>query len=248
MNWIARSVCFALLCFATHAAEPARKPTLVLISGEYEYGSTNTLPAFRQFLESNYSLTCIYLERKGEQIPGLDSLKNADLAIFYIRRMTLPEDQLAHIKNYVNSGRPIIGLRTASHAFENWKEFDNVILGGNYKGHHGNALIAIARIHPDAASHPILKNVPKEFETAGSLYKTSPLAKGATPLLMGSITNQPPEPMAWIHTHKGARVFYTSLGHAKDFDHPAFRNLLINAIFWTLDQPLPPPRQNLARE
>src|SRR5688572_22412298 len=174
MNAFIRFVCLVLLSATIHAAEPAKKPTIVLISGEYEYFSTNTLPAFKQFLESNYALNCVYLERKGEQIPGLDALQNADLSIFYIRRMTLPEDQLAQIKKYVDSGKPLIGLRTASHAFENWKEFDNVVLGGNYQGHHGNALLATARIHPDAASHPILKNVPKEFATAGSLYKTSP--------------------------------------------------------------------------
>ena len=236
-----------LAAFAAFAA-PAKKPTIVLISGEYEYTSTNTLPAFKQFLESNYALKCVYLERKGEQIPGLEALKNADLSLFFIRRMTLPEEQLSMIKDYVNSGKPVIGLRTASHAFENWKEWDNLVLGGNYHNHHGNALVATARINPEAASHPILKNVAKEFEPAGSLYKTSPLAKNTTLLLVGSITNQPPEPMAWTHNYKGARVFYTSLGHPKDFDHPAFRTMLVNAIFWALDQPVPLPRQNLARE
>ena len=227
-------------------AEAAQKPTIVLISGEYEYYSTNTLPAFKQFLENNYAVNCVYLERKGEEIPGLDALKKADLSIFYIRRMTLPEDQLAQIKSYINSGKPLIGLRTASHAFQNWKEFDNAVLGGNYHNHHGNALVATARINPDAASHPILKNVAKDFQTAGSLYKTSPLAKGTTMLLTGSITNQPPEPMAWTHTYNGSRVFYTSLGHPKDFDHPAFRTLLVNAIFWALDQPAPFPRSATA--
>ena len=248
MNALFRLVCLVLLCAVAHAADPGKKPTIVLISGEYEYYSTNTLPAFKQFLESNYAVNCIYLERKGEQIPGLDALQKADLSIFYIRRMTLPEDQLSQIKDYVNSGKPLIGLRTASHAFQNWKEFDNVVLGGNYHNHYGNAFLATARVHPDAASHPILKNIPKEFQTGGSLYKTSPLAKGGTLLLTGSITNQPPEPMAWTHPYKGARVFYTSLGHPKDFDQPAFRTLLVNAIFWALDRPVPLPRQNLARE
>jgi type 1 glutamine amidotransferase len=239
MNSIGRFVSLMFICGIAHAAP---KPTIVLISGEYEYFSSNSLPAFKQFLESNYALNCIYLERKGEEIPGLEALKTADLSIFYIRRMTLPEPQLAQIKSYVNSGKPLIGLRTASHAFQNWKEFDNVVLGGNYHNHHGNALVATARINPEAAGHAILKNVAKEFQTGGSLYKTSPLAKGTTLLLTGSITNQLPEPMAWTHSYNGARVFYTSLGHPKDFDHPPFRTLLINAIFWSLDQPVPFPQ------
>src|SRR5687768_4647988 len=127
MNVIAGLAFLMLVCGMTHAAE---KPMTVLISGEYEYASTNTLPAFKQFLESNYAVNCVYLERKGDQIPGLEALKSADLSIFYLRRMTLPEGQLAQIKSYVNSGKPLIGLRTASHAFENWKEFDNTVLGG----------------------------------------------------------------------------------------------------------------------
>ena len=57
----------------TAAAQPAKKPTIVMISGEYEYASSNSLPAFKQFLESNYALKCVYLERKGEQIPGLEA-------------------------------------------------------------------------------------------------------------------------------------------------------------------------------
>ena len=248
MHCIARFACLFLACCVVGAAEPRKTPTIVLISGEYEYTSTNTFPAFKQFLESNYPVKCVYLERKGEEIPGLDALKAADLSILFIRRMTLPDEQLAQIKNFVDSGKPLIGLRTASHSFENWKEFDNEVLGGNYHNHHGNTLVATAKVNPDAANHPILKNVPKEFETAGSLYKTSPLAKDTTLLLTGSITNQPPEPMAWTHNYKGARVFYTSLGHPKDFDNPAFRTMLVNAIFWTLEQPVPLPRHTLARD
>src|SRR5207237_3258643 len=114
------------------AAQTA-KPTVVLISGEYEYKSAETLPVFKQYLETNYGFNCIYLERaKGEDIPGLDALAKADLVILFVRRMTLPAEQLGRIKNYVESGKPLIGLRTASHAFENWKEFDHEVLGGNY--------------------------------------------------------------------------------------------------------------------
>jgi len=47
-------------------------------------------------------------------------------------------------------------------------------------------------------------------------------------------------PVAWTNTHKGDRVFCTSLGHPKDFKVKSFRGLLINAIFWTLGKPVPP--------
>jgi len=225
---------------AVGAAESARRQTIVLISGEYEYDSARTLPAFKQFLATNHGFNCIYLERtKGEDIPGLDALEKADLAIIFVRRMTLPEEQLGKIKKFIDSGKPLIGLRTASHAFENWKEWDHDVLGGNYHNHHANELVATIKTVPAAAQHPILKGVEKEFVAAGSLYRNAPLPAGSTVLLMGSVTNFPAEPVAWTHSYKGARIFYTSLGHPKDFENPSFRRMLVNAIYWTLDRSAP---------
>src|SRR5881396_996333 len=222
------------------AAESARQQTIVLISGEYEYDSARTLPVFKQYLATNYGFNCIYLERsKGEEIPGLDALEKADLAIIFVRRMTLSEEQLGKIKKFIDSGKPLIGLRTASHAFENWKEWDRDVLGGNYHNHYGNNLTAAIKVRPEAADHPILKGVEKEFAAGGSLYLNTPLPPSSTVLLMGSVTNQPTEPVAWTHDYKGVRIFYTSLGHPKDFENRSVRRLLVNAIYWTLNRPSP---------
>ena len=221
-------------------AAPTAKPTIVLISGEFEYKSAETLPRFKQFLENQYGFNCVYLERtQGEDIPGLDALDKADLAVLFVRRMTLPEEQLGKIKKYLDSGKPLIGLRTASHAFENWKEWDREVLGGNYHNHDSDKLVATIRTVPEAAEHPILKGVDKEFVAGGSLYLNAPLPPSSTVLLMGSVTNQPSEPVAWTHDYKGARVFYTSLGHPKDFENPSFQRLLVNAIFWSLNRSAP---------
>jgi len=220
----------------------AAPPQIVLISGEYEYSSSNSLPAFKQLLETNYQFHCTYLQwASTNDIPGIEALDRADLAILFMRRTTLPQEQLAHVKKFVAAGKPVIGLRTASHAFENWKEWDHEVLGGNYHMHYGNQLPATARVNPKNAAHPILKNVAREFETAGSLYKTSPLADHTTLLLIGSVEGQEPEPLAWTHEVNGARVFYTSLGHPKDFENPSFRNVLVNAVFWCLGK-TPPDR------
>ena len=231
---------FLLTIETRSRAAPTAKPTIVLISGEFEYKSDETLPRFKQFLENQHGFNCVYLERtQGEDIPGLDALAKADLVILFVRRMTLPEEQLGKIKKYLDSEKPLIGLRTASHAFENWKEWDREVLGGNYHNHHSDKLVATTRIVPENAEHPILKGVEREFVAGGSLYLNSPLPPSSTVLLMGSVTNQPSEPAAWTHDYKGARVFYTSLGHPKDFESPAFRRLLVNAIFWTLNRSVP---------
>ncbi|PYJ96471.1 MAG: hypothetical protein DME23_20585 [Verrucomicrobia bacterium] len=212
-----KKFCFSLMGLPTlfffaiqivSAAESPRQPTVVLISGEYEYKSAETLPVFKQYLETNYGFNCIYLERaKGEDIPGLDAFAKADLVILFVRRMTLPAEQLARIKNYVESGKPLIGLRTASHAFENWKEFDHEVLGGNYHNHHSDKLVATVRIVPEATEHPILKGVEREFVAGGSLYLNTPLPPSSTVLL--------------------------------HFENPAFRRLLVNAIFWALNRSVP---------
>jgi len=193
----------ALFFFAIQtagAAESTPQPVIVLISGEYEYDSARTLPAFKRHLAANYGFNCIYLERtKGEEIPGLDALEKADLAIIFVRRMTLPEEQLGKIRKFIESGKPLIGLRTASHAFENWKEWDRDVLGGNYHNHYGNNLAAAIKARPETVDHPILKGVEKDFAAGGSLYLNAPLPPSSTVLLMGSVTNHPPEPVAWTH-------------------------------------------------
>lgn len=242
-------VCLSLVALlssllVSSAAAPAKAPTIVLVSGEFEYKSAETLPVLKQKLEAQLGAKCVYLARpadpKAQTIAGLEALDTADLAILYIRRMTLPEEQLAHFKKFAASGKPIIGLRTASHAFENWKAWDREVLGGNYQNHHNNKLATSVRVAPDAASHPILKGVAKEFTSPGSLYRNDPLPPGATVLLTGSVEGKPAEPVAWTRSHGGAAVFYTSLGHPAEFGTESFDRLLLNAVKWALAQPVRP--------
>jgi rhodanese-related sulfurtransferase/type 1 glutamine amidotransferase len=232
----------ALVSPSARAAAPAKPPTIVLVSGEFEYKSAETLPALKTRLEAKLGAKCVYLARPADQkaqtIGGLEALDTADLAIIFIRRMTLPDEQLAHFKKFAASGKPIIGLRTASHAFENWKEWDREVLGGNYQNHHNNKLATTVRVVSEAASHPILKGVSKEFASPGSLYRNDPLPPGATVLLIGSVEGKPAEPVAWTRSHDGAAVFYTSLGHPEEFGTEAFDRLLLNAVQWSLAQPV----------
>ena len=128
-----------------------------------------------------------------------------------------------------------------------WLEFDPAVLGGHYTGHHGNGPKTKVALAEGAKDHPILLGVfpdgmpPSDFVGNGSLYKVTPLAASATPLLLGTIDGQPAEPIAWTNRPgpKQARVFFTSLGHLGDFETAAFRKLLTNAIFWALDEPYP---------
>ena len=74
--------------------------------------------------------------------------------------------------------------------------------------------------------------------TNASLYKVRPLAETTTTLLLGTIPGQEPEPVAWTNRYGDSRVFYTSLGHRDDFQNAEFRKLLVNTVFWALDEPV----------
>jgi putative membrane-bound dehydrogenase-like protein len=224
------------------------RPSIAFLISEDEYEAKDTVPEFaRHELASRFGFQCSVIQGDSKtNLAGLDRLKGGDLAVFYMRRRALPDNQLSIIKAYVNAGKPVIGLRTASHGFQNWPEFDRDVLGGNYNNHHGkpkNGGVATrVTVAPDAADHPILAGWPKEeFGSSSWLYKVSPLAPTATPLLMGHFTEQPPEPVAWINSHQGGRVFYTSLGHRDDFAAEPFRRLLVNATLWAVGQLGPPP-------
>ena len=166
-----------------------------------------------------------------------------------VRRRTLPVAELDAVRAFLTAGKPLVGIRTASHAFSLplkavltdpklavWPEFDAAVLGGHYMGHHGKDKVAVT-FAPGAEKHPILAGIAAGALLGnGGLYKNTPLEKTAAPLLIGTIAGQEPEPVGWTHLQgpKQGRVFYTSLGHADDFQNPAFRRLMRNGIAWAL--------------
>jgi rhodanese-related sulfurtransferase/type 1 glutamine amidotransferase len=211
------------------------KQHIVLLSGESLYNSATTLPQFAKRLEQKHGYRCTVIVRQEKhRFPSLDILDQANLLLLFARRMELPAEQLGLVKRYIESGKPIIGLRTASHAFQNWLDFDKLVLGGNYQGHHKNNLSGKATAVPASIGHPILDGVSLEFKMGGSLYRNAPLAKAAQPLITGEVKGHPAEPIAWTHQYRGNRTFYTSMGHAEDFANPNFIKLVTNAIAWGL--------------
>ena len=220
-----------------------KRPRVAFVIGEQEYDAKRTLPAFGQAeLAFRSGFDCVTLQSDAtDNLPGLEQLDQADLAVFFLRRRSLPDRQMAVIHRYLDSGKPLVALRTSSHAFQNWLAFDGLVLGGHYSGHHDNRPPAqpptTVRVIPEMANHPILTGLPAtEFTVASWLYKTAPLAPGVVPLLTGRVGDRAPaEPVAWVNSTRGRRVFYTSLGHPDDFQNEAFRRLLRNAILWELD-------------
>jgi len=189
-------------------------------------------------------------------LENLQILQDADLAIVFIRRRALEPEKMKAIKDYVASRRPLIGIRTASHAFDakgnvprqggsvekaktsvadmlaQWPEFDRDVLGGNYQGHYGHLKTGTdILIAPGMENHPLLKGV-TPFNSPNWLYKNSPLrTENAQVFLLGSNPDVPLEPVCWMN---GRQTLYTSLGHWDDWYIPSFRNLMFNAVDYML--------------
>lgn len=222
------------------AGETTSPLKVCLVSGSEEYESDRTLAAYKAFVESRYPVQCTLLTARGtDDLPGLEALDDCDVALFFTRRLTIDGDQLERVKRYVLAGRPLVGVRTASHGFQNWLEFDELVLGGNYRGHFRNDLSQRARVVPGTKGHPIVRGI-DTIASRGSLYKTSPLAPDAI-VLLESTSPEGTEPAAWTRDFRGGRAFYTSLGAQGDFENAGFLRLLTNALFWAAGRDVPEP-------
>jgi type 1 glutamine amidotransferase len=227
---------WAAAAFAIGAAgEPLK---VCLVSGSAEYKSDESLAAFDDYLRTNYNVVCTraFGKDKGNDLPGLEALDSAEVMVLYTRRLTLPAEQMRRVRKFIDGGRPLVGIRTASHAFQNWepdvKAIDSEVLGGSYGGHYDKDEPATLKF--EQPEHPILKGI-APFTTMGKLYKNPQLAPDVV-LLVRASTATHSEPVAWARSRRG-RVFYTSLGVPEDFATEPFRRMLAQGVFWAADRP-----------
>jgi nicotinamidase-related amidase/type 1 glutamine amidotransferase len=235
-----------------------KRPHVVFLISEDEYHADESLSAFAQVLQDRFDYCCtVVLGHSKQDLNGIEALRTADVAVLFIRRRALPQQQIDVLRSYLDAGKPLVALRTASHAFSvrgkapadlaQWLTFDQDVLGCRYESHASNALGSEVALAPEAAAHPILAGVqPSQWHSAGSLYKSTLLDPQAKLLATASAADLS-APVAWTRSCKGARVFYTSLGHADDFAQRQFQLLLINAIHWAMDRPVPKAATDAAR-
>ncbi|WP_051211130.1 ThuA domain-containing protein [Runella zeae] len=241
------------------------KPLVVFVAGDHEYSGEQTLPLIAAELEKNYGVRTKVIKSYPDQnaekdIPGLEVLREADLAIFFLRWRQLPPEQLQYIDEYLKSGKPVMGFRTTTHAFnfpkghpsEVWNAFGERAFGSppgwgraghTHYGHNSSTDVTIA---PEAAKNPILTGVAPSFHVRSWLYRVRPdyPPQDATVLLMGKSVNPDKaaidNPVAWTWKNKeGAKVFFTTLGHPEDFKDEPLQHLTINAIHWLLGKSVP---------
>ena len=232
-----------------------QRPHIVMMIGEQEYKTRVTLPAFaKQQLYQDYRVSYVFADPDDiHYFHDTAQIVDADLLVVSVRRRSPPAEQLALVRQHIEQGKPVVGVRTASHAFSlgngqpatgrsSWPDFDAEVFGGSYHGHHGNKGSDDERTfvwrEANQSAGSILDGIDLDTEkvTTSWLYKTSPLHPGTRVLLMGRVGDRKPhEPVSWTYIHRGGgRSFYTSLGHPDDFDDPNFVKMLKNAMDWCL--------------
>ena len=225
-------------------AGPGLGKHIVLVSGDEEYRSEEALPMLAKILSTHHGFDCTVLfaidPETGEidpehvtNIPGLDALGTADLMLIFVRFRELPNEQMKHIVDYINSERPIMGLRTATHAFQYSRDtsgpyakydctneefeggFGRQVLGETWVAHHGNHGFESTRalINPSSEDHPILKGVADVWGTT-DVYAVSELTGNAQVLMDGQVLSgmKPDDdpkpdtatmPVAWTKEYTG---------------------------------------------
>jgi type 1 glutamine amidotransferase len=192
---------------------------IVLVSGDEEYRSEEALPQLGKILSKHHGFKCTVLfaidpktgminPNVNDNIPGLENLKNADLMVIFTRFRNLPDDQMKYVADYIDAGKPVIGLRTATHAFNNggnktygkyswgakkdWEGgFGRYVLGETWVNHHGAHGSQATRgiLAPDMKDHPILRGI-KDGDVFGpsDVYTVRlPLGGDSKPLVLGQV-------------------------------------------------------------
>ena len=201
---------------------PGKGKQVVLVSGDEEYRSEEALTQLAKILAKHHGFTCTVLyaidpatgdisPNKNNHIPGLEALRTADLMVIATRFRNLPDEQMKEIDDYLRKGKPVIGMRTATHAFniprdktyahygngyngdkKEWADgFGRAVLGEKWINHHGHHGKESTRglIAPDAKEHPILRGIADgEIWGPTDVYGVRlPLPGDSKPLVMGQV-------------------------------------------------------------
>ena len=223
---------------------PGKGKHIVFVIGDDEYRSEDSMPQMAKILAVHHGYKCTVLlpinKQSGEidprtmdNIPGLEALKTADLMVIFTRFRELPDDQMKHIVDYIDSGRGVVGLRTATHGFNyrthkdspyakysfRSKEFNGgfgrQVLGEtwiNHYGHHGRESTR-GLIAKGMENHPIVRGI-DDIWGESDVYGITTLAGDSKPLVMGQVLlgmkpGDKPNPrkklvpVAWTKTYKG---------------------------------------------
>lgn len=196
---------------------PGKGKNIVFISGDEEYRSEEGLPMLAKILAIRHGFKCTVLfpinpadgtidPNNQTNVVGLKAIASADLVVMLLRFREFPDDQMKYLVDYLNAGKPIIALRTATHSFAysrnktspyakfDWQGrewpggFGQHVLGDTWVSHHGNHGSESTRgiINPKFATHPILKGV-TDIWGSTDVYGIAHLPADASVLVYGQV-------------------------------------------------------------
>jgi len=198
---------------------PGKGKHVVLLSGDEEYRSEETMPQLAKILSKRHGFKCTVLFAINKQtgdidpntvdnIPGMEAIDSADLVLMALRFRNLPDDQMKHFVDYIESGKPVLGMRTSTHAFNidkksassyrkyTWtngdkeyeKGFGRQVLGETWVNHHGAHGKQATRGVPAEGmkDHPILRGCEDIFGPT-DVYTVTTLAGDSKPLVLGQV-------------------------------------------------------------
>ena len=209
---------------------PGQGKHIVFLSGDEEYRSEEGLPMLAKLLAKHHGFKTTVLfaidpktgqidPNTANNIPGLQALESADLMVILARWRNLPDDQMKYVDAYVRAAKPIVGLRTATHAFKLPKDstyarytwdnkdekyrdgFGRQILGETWYTHHGAHKSQSTKgiFAPGAKDHPILRGVPDGgIWGPTDVYGVRDLPDNSTILVLGQVLSgmNPTDPPA----------------------------------------------------
>lgn len=248
---------------------PGSGKHITLMAGDEEYRSEETMPMLARLLSERHGFNCRVLFSVNPDgnvmdpnfqgnTPGLEILGKSDMLINATRFRKLPDDQAQHLIDFAKSGKPMMGLRTATHGFRSCKfSFGPPILGEGWVAHHGAHKREACRgiLVDGKKDHPILRGV-KDIFAPSDVYtvKIDRLKeRGANFLVLGAVLenmdpnskpvenkkNNPMMPVVWTRDYtaeggKTARVIASTMGASLDFVHEGLRRIVVNGVYWGL--------------
>ena len=212
-----------------------------MLSGSGEYKSAISLPKWTKLLKKEgHSCTIASGVKEKEDFTNL---KNCDVLVVFSKRWKLKDEALEAVQAAATT-KPVIGIRTASPAFQTWLAFDNEVMGGTYSGHGGSGEVSVTLVEENK-KHPVLAGIDSGWKRQGKIYDNPVVASGKSGspkapfredhvvLKILNDKRNKPTPGTWVRENaNGQRVFYTSMGYVHDFEDKRFQRLLANALAW----------------
>jgi type 1 glutamine amidotransferase len=228
---LAGLVLLAAACPA--AADPPAELRVALASSPKQFAD------FGKWLEKTYRVRCVPIEAdKAKGVPDAKHLDEADVLLLNLYRTEPADEDLKRFQAYFAAGKPVVGMRKASHAFQNWLEVDQVVFGVKYGGHFLlNKKDLVNEVEPAAKDDPLVTgHVPSL--PGGGLYSYTKLAPDVTVLIRGGEPgNLMPQTFYRVNKERGGqRAFYTRYDPKDLATKPEVKELVVRALFWAADR------------